>query len=738
MRYFLSVILVLLLASQAWGATLYLNPTGSATSPYDTREKAANTWAQIAAVVANDDTVYVSGTNNTTISIGGFSGLTIMQDPGQAAAVINGSTTDAHVLNTNSAISCVIEGIRFTSAYAARRVAYLRGTGTIIDNCVFDTPSADNYTIEFNTSVGETIIRSVVAGGADRGAIDSQNNPSFTIQLSTIYNTVRVSDSDYPIIRVAGTGVVNIFNNYIFGAGACVSNSNTTITSTISNNILGPCGINGPSYNTYIIQDFGATATILAKNNTIIPPILNSSITPLSYIFSANVTDGGGNINYSPLFKNDAHAGYFIFGVDDSDHEYTLDLADLAEDYNTRLTWWVNHKTYYEGVDRTDEDRAEMRAAIVGLASRGHDIASHAWSHSDLSDLRGMTIKYTGTGGAALTIDPGVSFSVDAGDNQYDVSITFTATDGIENETTYTKCADIIDALEAAGDGNGYTVAMYGVNADSTERQKGHAQATSLAAVTAQDITSEYTMLFDFDLYKVDEIDDAVAWLESVSGTNVVSFAAPYGAYSTDMKAYLETKFESIRGGSDAVEGTAWHSANLRNLDLGEIAVGAGSEIFGPEGTFTDAEIIQRAEWVSSKNTTGSVTIIFAHNATEVAVDTWNLILGAMSDEVEIMTQREFSDFIRDESNGWTNTEDFVYTKDLGTPDFNFALQSDSPAINTGTPASTVSLTGKWEDISGNEYSFTPYDTLNIGPDQSYSRAAERPTSGGVIWGGSW
>jgi len=58
-KYILSILCVLLLCGQAWGATMYVDPGGSNTSPYDTWAKAAQDLGTATAAVSGDGDIII-------------------------------------------------------------------------------------------------------------------------------------------------------------------------------------------------------------------------------------------------------------------------------------------------------------------------------------------------------------------------------------------------------------------------------------------------------------------------------------------------------------------------------------------------------------------------------------------------------------------------------------------------------------------------------------------------------
>ena len=365
--------------------------------------------------------------------------------------------------------------------------------------------------------------------------------------------------------------------------------------------------------------------------------------------------------------------GYLIIAVDDSNYLYAEQLADLVAEYEGRISWFVCHRTTYEhGHQPLEEGISDRESMAAQLAAEGHDIGCHSWSHSKLNDYDAMNISYKGTGDCVLAIS-NKTLTLDALDDQYDFSM------GLSGKS----CQDIIDAVSGAGDGNGYQITM--VTFEGTIQQFGHAQATSLADVYSQSIAAQYTMLFDFDRWKVDEIDDTIEWIEAINGMpqgySVTTFAAPYNEYDAQWLSYIRTKFSAARSG-----GSSFYSTKANSIDLHEIGFLESEILFGPTGTYTDDQIRERGRWLGERlSMHGGVVCIFAHNEDETGIDEWSLILEEIMEnypKVQLVSLRQFYEIVVSSGSGWTKSSN-IWERNIEA-DFDFHLTSGSPCIDAG------------------------------------------------------
>lgn len=81
---------------------------------------------------------------------------------------------------------------------------------------------------------------------------------------------------------------------------------------------------------------------------------------------------------------------------DDGPYLYTSDLLDLLSQYDAKATFFITGNSLGKG--RIDDPSTEWPSIIRRMYADGHQIASHTWSHADLSaagaDRRNTELSY--------------------------------------------------------------------------------------------------------------------------------------------------------------------------------------------------------------------------------------------------------------------------------------------------------------------------------------------------------
>ncbi|KAL6704807.1 hypothetical protein ACN47E_007611 [Coniothyrium glycines] len=77
--------------------------------------------------------------------------------------------------------------------------------------------------------------------------------------------------------------------------------------------------------------------------------------------------------------------GQVAITYDDGPYTYTADLLDMFKSYNFQATFFMTGINLYKG--RIDDTTKPWAAVIQRMLAEGHQLASHTWSHQDLSTL---------------------------------------------------------------------------------------------------------------------------------------------------------------------------------------------------------------------------------------------------------------------------------------------------------------------------------------------------------------
>ena len=713
-KFFFIVIVFFILCLNVNAKTYYVDAENGSKNNSGTSETTA--WRTLEEVnghaFSSGDIIKLSGVfMGQALDLDGETGVIVEQWEERDQAIIDGTgLTDSDPCRLFG-INCTLSGLIFQNAEAGRQNLYVRGTGNNIKNCTLRNPSAGAANVKFG---GEGLSlfenNTVEGGGSNQNIIMIDNSASVNIFYNIIFSTDSTATSAGALLKIGGTsGTVNIYNNIIFGGnGGIILINDSPRTTNVFNNILGPSNIEHP-YNGSLVKGYGEEATIVADYNMLIPNATHQEGQMLDYLTGEHVTDGGHNIIDTPYFTKYPYEGYLIIGVDDGDYLYAGELADLVAAYGGRISWFICHRSTYDGGHPSKKEIAEGEAMVARLAEEGHDIGCHTWSHSKLNDYNAMQIVYKGTGACTLSIS-NKTLSIDAQDDQYDVSMILSGK----------SCRDVIDTISTVGDEDGYTISM--VTFEGTVQQFSHAQATSLADVSSQSITTQYTMLFDFNRWKVDETDDTIEWIEAISGMpegySVTTFAAPYNSYDENWLSYIRAKFSSARSG-----GSSFFSTQAKNIDLHEIGFLESNILFGPSGTYSDDQIRARARWLGERlSMHGGVVCLFAHNENETSIGEWSLMLEEIMSnysKVQLVSMKQFYDIVVAPNSGWTKSDN-LWSKDIKA-DYDFRLTAGSPCIDAGKDLDLLL------DIDG--CSIPQGNTVDIGTYEYGDQCFEQTTS---------
>ena len=75
--------------------------------------------------------------------------------------------------------------------------------------------------------------------------------------------------------------------------------------------------------------------------------------------------------------------GLIALTFDDGPYIYTSDLLDILKSYNAKVTFFITGNNLGKGA--IDDPSTIYPALIKRMYAEGHQIASHTWSHQDLS-----------------------------------------------------------------------------------------------------------------------------------------------------------------------------------------------------------------------------------------------------------------------------------------------------------------------------------------------------------------
>lgn len=445
------------------------------------------------------------------------------------------------------------------------------GTGVT----VFECESEEAGLVSANNSAGLVVARCRLgaARNTNTGQIYLAGTTTSTIRHNRFGRTVR---SYFPI-NIAGTGTHLIAHNLFtaygrvgYGANAAVNSTATAGTVTVTNNIL-PGSVAESGYGTLRNN---STGTMVANRNILLP----DAFTP-TLLTAGTVTEGTGanaNINLGPRWTQHAHTGYSLFLVDDTAGcGVAADILAVAQQYGYTFGLAVNSVTGVTAVAIT---------AIQAFIDAGGWIANHTATHADVSVLTGITLRYVGTGSAAMvTISSNtLTTTVTGGPGGENLNVDLT---NASYNTLY-KLSSYLDGLAA------YTCSVTTANVNA------NTASTSLADVTGQDIkTAGLALALDETRYYTYEITSAHTWIaatfteaDGVTPYTPTVFVYPYG---TTVPANAVTWLRGLgyvsARSSISISGHAQRWATRDGIDLFALPATATKE-YGLIGQFFESQ----------------------------------------------------------------------------------------------------------------------------------------------------
>jgi hypothetical protein len=742
-KILIAAALILLVAGQAWGAdvTCYVSSQGSNTSPYDTWAKAATTIN--AALVYMRVQTPTSG-HRLYIAPGTYTGDSLdLRDVDFAGAVITG--TDAHgstaqgdigdVLVVNETtwpiiignagagygVTVLSVGAKAIGANTNPTFYTLSGgaTGILVDK-LWTVDSVTGWRIN---CTGVTITRSIFQGQVG-GTIDAVtvDHPAAFRQV-TIENSAAngIGKTDgYAIKAVHTTGTTTIYNSVVRGVnyhGIGITGSGGTIQ--IRNSFVKGCDINGAG----VPLVAGTGATLDYDYNT----VLNGWDDPDGAVTSGagTFTDGGNNFlsstpNVGKIgFTRRQRSGFIVPVIDDAVRGGTgigsyVDLvAAVWASYGVKGTWAIDEVGFDAHTDGVTAILQKHSSFSSGAPTGTIEPASH----------QNNNVSIASTGAA---FDGGIVHAT--ADVTVDRATDTITVDGVGSVTGFKakRLSAIKTELEAlactvgtAFNANALGESMADIGPAASVDPQILIDATGATGLLKAEITTPKTSI--------------ASKLSTALGTtvNLYSLSTAGGAYSAEAVAAAKAAgFWGMRTANKNMAGILLADIDVFNLYY-DSTYGLSP---GEPSTETAVKTYTRtwAEFIAQQ---GGILFILAHQVSEISVDEWGWILEVLTEEYPEITVTSMYDALNTIRSGgdWADDGDGTYSR-TWTDLSDSQLLSDSSLINAGTTAATVDFTETQTDYFGNEYFFAPYDRLNIGADQRYSDAANRPTSGGVLW----
>lgn len=272
--------------------------------------------------------------------------------------------------------------------------------------------------------------------------------------------------------------------------------------------------------------------------------------------------DGGNNISYAE-FPNvkEWRVNEPGFGVRVDD----IGLEDGVNDWIDSFLSEYNNRSYMLtlGVVTAGDYTEDVESWLESRVSEGHSICSHSRTHQPYWTLNAVNIQYIGGGySCELSISGNTLSTTVAGATGEDLNIDLT-------NSSYDEISELVSYTNGL---DAYSCTKHG-----DCHPKVHSD--TLADVSSQDITSEYTIILDKDRLVKDELSDSKSWLEAnINGlTSCDNYIWP-GTYSDeDTRQWCEEAgYETALAGT----GTAYYPYNA-GLEVYKLLGGWASNMHG-------------------------------------------------------------------------------------------------------------------------------------------------------------
>ncbi|MBU2025263.1 MAG: polysaccharide deacetylase family protein, partial [Patescibacteria group bacterium] len=476
------------------------------------------------------------------------------------------------------------------------------------------------------------------------GLVSGNQRNYFTAGQNATFNNVTFPTQDRYAIQSA-TGSHNIY---------------------LKNSILSGSGLDAMTYATI---DHTGSGTCSAAYSVLFPNPQNPNVTNW-----VGLTDGGGNLYTSPKFSSPKRPAVVVLGVDDKNNsDYFYAVADKAKDRGFQATFFLHT------IGMTSSDWTTLKSYF----DQGHDVVPHSRTHSDLSDLSGLNIQYTGGGKTTATVT-----IEDTDSDGYADSLT-TSLDSIADQNIDLTDSSYDTLSELANRIN--NLASYSASLTHASSYNDGAKSKCLADVSAQDINAaDYHAQLNQTRYFDYEIAGSIEDIESNLSTTVTASSYPYNQWDSDTTTYL--KNNNINGARTGPSGYT----DMSDIDVYDVQ----GQVMG--GTIMPMTNVSRntAGFCEYLNLLGEIIVFYSHNTSQFTYDNWDNLLDALVNcNVQVKTFSQAVAYIR--ANGTLNGGTQRYERAFSDSS-DYSLQYDSPLIDTGTDL------GLTTDYAGNPIYGTP------------------------------
>jgi len=606
------------------------------------------------------------------------------------------------------------------STSTAQAVLISTTTGAIVEWCIFKDNQEKSLALANSSGVLRYNIFAGIKGTGSSDASVSIGDSDFEIYYNEMRPSSNYLSNGYYITDSNTNNTTNFYNNIISGTTWYGINFAHASNSTISNNIFFGIGLNEGQGRQSV---YGACSNVTASYNVVYTRLSgdtswDTEITPTNTVES-----------YAYL-KQLPRTGYITLTMDDA---YSVEetegfqfLQDQCDDRGWHFTWAIDTYKWIEIANATYESK------IVEVIEDGHDIGSHAYAHSCLTDITGM-MNLTNNSGESLSVLISAD-TTNGGSPDWN---------GIYKD--YTDWNGTITLGRSSGQGGGTYPAINLVIGGSFEFKTGIELAADISALAdwtatatprtensingqtgaivltdintniagsgSLDLDVDKTEYLWFELkYGKDSLEDII---EAIIGEpyEVVSFVGPYNCIDDDvLDAEKEAGYFTARGKN----GYMPDDSGIYLYDLNRFGIEFSSISGIPE-----SEANGKASYVA---TIGGAYNIMYHGyvideiAEQEAAETVHDIFKLYENKgLKVGSQRDFWDWYEplstETTSGDGHSERRAYTAVDDKSNFN--LTKLSSARDVGTPNGSTPYSSAVTDLNGNVITDASGDVLS-------------------------
>lgn len=643
-------------------ATIYSDPLGSNTSPYDTWEKAANLIQTAVTLASAGDTVIIQNGNwseNFDTKANGSAGseITVQGKAGGTTHITRVGTGDSsealeidhshwnfnNIVFDGGAVHSESRGpIKITNGadYLTFNDIEITGAGQ------FQCHDAVGKTkVEFNRCIVNG--HHLVGTSSETSSMYFQGAPcniTFNYCKFTAGNGKRI----YPIY--ARNAITMVFNNCFFGGFITnVFYAYDNGNSFTARNCVFLSHNDGMSGSVPVFFRRGDNnSTFDVDYSYLLPGVDDVTTSPLWG--GANVTDGGHNETLTaPGIGKVGHGnGMINLAVDDSfadsDVDLIEELTDVCDTYNVHMTWFVNPSYIINGPITS----APAIAMMQSIVAAGHEVAAHGYSHTPMDTTTGIVVTGTGT---SPTVD------IDRAGDQIvcnDVENGNQIVSGFKAKLISAIISEIDAFTGWSATGGAYAAAFVYSLGESLDDSTG-AQAAGAGYTT--DLLLDTSCATGF--FKV-EVADCKTWIEAnITDYTCSTFGYGTGTYSEDAKTAVEN------AGFDLGRTTYNVDGDISYRSIPQFAVSTTRGHIVHAGELEDGLRLMARALVYSLQIGEFAFGIYWHNSADMDAERLGWILDEINNvdldnEVTVGTYKEFFSYL-DDTNFYTESAN-VYT----------------------------------------------------------------------------